>query len=76
MYKQLKRGLASVHLAPVLCGCSYMSCPPKGTLQKNFKESGLLQITLNPQIDSIESDFNAIFIEKHCFYGFKKIYKN
>ena len=36
---------------------------------QNFNGSSLLQITKILQLDYIELDFNAIFIEKHCFYS-------
>ena len=34
---------------------------------ENLTESSLLQITLNPQLDHIESDFHAIVSGKHGF---------
>ena len=35
---------------------------------ENTNGSSSLQNTSNPQLDNIESNFHAIFIEKYCFY--------
>ena len=34
---------------------------------ENLNNPSLLQITLNPQLDTIESDFHAILFGKPCF---------